>query len=80
MVMVTGDFDLKNTAQFFYSQTVKNRSIMGISDNKVFFNVSMSQFILYAHRNATSDNMVQCERKVHKMEGSKNAGLPRVIL
>ena len=26
----------------------------------------MSQFILYAHRNTASDNMVRCERKVYQ--------------
>ena len=40
----------------------------------------MSQFMLYAHRNTASDNMVRCERKVHKREGSKNTRFPRFIL
>ena len=40
----------------------------------------MSQFMLYAHRNTASDNMVRCEWKVHKRKGSKNTGFPRFIL
>ena len=40
----------------------------------------MSQFMLYAHRNTASDNMVRWERKINKREESKNTGYPRFIL
>ena len=32
--------------------------------------------MLYTPNNTAFDNMVQCERKVDQMEGSKNAGFP----